>query len=499
MHLELLFAALVGSASLASGGAVLPQCSPAAPILWGLCPTDLPKDVQCAQYKVPIDYSKPNGEMTTLAAIRKKSESPKPKGSVFLNPGGPGTSGIQAVLSILPGSQPSKILAEYDLLGVDPRGVGQSTPIKCDPAIWNKRVPTLVDNEAQFDAMVQHWKEAGESCRRLTGPLLDFMDTKNVARDFEQLRQAFGESKFNFIGLSYGSQIGYTYAEMFPSNVDRMALDGIVDHTKPRVYAVEAEANTLETTLHRFIDWCGNNKTCALHNNTDIAGLIKRLAAKAEVSPIPAPKCEQSGDLPCQSNVNREDFLAGIQGGLILKTGIPPYQPGWSELAEYLLAASKGDASGLSAHYYVGETDTTGDFASLAVGCQDWEHAKGFADLHAIEDMTKVFAPLTLGITQSLSYVTRCVAWSTSLKNPQQPIRQSIADTPEILLVNSFWDPAASVQWAVSIREQIPNSSLIFRHGSGHTSYGLNGDTSKAMNAFLLTGNIPADGTTFES
>lgn len=219
MHLKT-FQVLVSLCTALPRTAAAPARTPTSvstvsPIHWTPCPSDLPSTVQCANYTVPLDYGNPAGATINLAVLRAKANSTIPKGNIYVNPGGPGGSGTQLVLGILEDSSllGHQMLSEYNLVGIDPRGVGQSTPIKCDPSLWNKRVPTTVSDQAEYDALVQHWQQVGESCKKLTGPLLDHMDTVNVAKDFDRIRQAIGDDKFNYLGLSYGSQVSFSICD----------------------------------------------------------------------------------------------------------------------------------------------------------------------------------------------------------------------------------------------------------------------------------------------
>lgn len=330
----------------------------------------------------------------------------------------------------------------------------------------------------------------------MTGTVLDHLDTENVARDFEQVRQAIGDDKFNYLGISYGSQIGYTYAELYPEKVGRMVLDSIVDHTVSGLYSVQSESTSLEATLHKFFDWCNKNNTCALHSQSDIVGFFKNLSSTAEKTPLPAPSCSQQGTNACRPDVDFGELIDSVHSGLMLENS--PLG-GWSQLAEHLLQASKGDAANLSAPFYTNETKSSTDWAFLAISCQDWENAASFRDLQNIEHIASLLSPITKGNSENLALFARCVGWPTKLTNPQRNLRSSIKRSPEILLVNSYWDPVTSVQFAASIREQIPNASLVFRNGSGHTSYVLGGEVAEAMNGFLVEGKMPPDGTVFAS
>ncbi|KAH6608076.1 tripeptidyl aminopeptidase [Trichoderma cornu-damae] len=428
--------------------------------------------------------------------MRAASNSTTPKGSVFLNPGGPGGSGIQLLLDYIQNaSLPAmELLRDYHLVGLDPRGVGQSTPIRCNPKLWNERVPSMVQTQAEYTALVEHWKAVGESCKALTGPLFDHMDTVSVARDFDRVRRALGEDTLNLVGLSYGTQIGYTYAELFPHSVGRMLLDGVVDHGQRPIDTIQSESTSFEKTLQRFFTWCQQETSCSLHGQKDVEAFFRGLAAQALAKPLLAPRCKQMNDeRACRSTVSLEELMARVQESLT------PGESGWGALADSLLAASEGDASALSAPYFTGETDATGTWASLAVGCQDWDHAPSFADLRAVERATNALSPITLGYTQSLGYYARCISWPAKLVNGQRRLKSGIAKAPAMLLANSLLDPETSVQWAVSMRQQIPHAVLVFRNGAGHTSYNAPGAIAQAMNKFLLDGKLPEDGMVYQS
>lgn len=279
-----------------------------------------------------------------------------------------------------------------------------------------------------------------------------------------------------------------------------MVLDGILDHSQSPPSSVQTESTTFERTLSKFFEWCQRNTTCALHDQADLPTFFENLVAKAQAQPLPAPACQQTGASPCQPNVTVDDFFSSVQGGLVFVNNESPFGPGWADLAEALLAASKGNASALSAHYYTSEVDTTGDWAGLAVGCQDWARpAKSLTDLEAIMHMTNSLSPLTKGYTQGFSYISRCIGWPTKVTNPPTLLKLSIRRAPKLLLVNAFWDPECSVEWAVGVREQIPQAHLVYRNGSGHTSFFNSGEAAKAMIEFFLNGELPADGTVYQS
>lgn len=470
-------------------------------VKWAPCAE--PETVQCANYTVPIDYHDPSVGTANIAMVRVKSSRVDPKGTIFLNPGGPGGSGTKLLLDFLesPDFYPAmKLLADYHLIGLDPRGVGKSTPVRCNPRLWNRSIPSMVSNEAEYKRFSEHWQQVGESCRSLTGPLLDHLDTMHVVRDFERILAAIGEDKFNLVGLSYGTQIGYTFAEQFPCKTGRLVLDGVLDHTQQGLDTVQTESLSYEQTLQQFFKWCDQKHTsCAIReagfHSSEV--FFTDLVAQVRHTPLLAPACNETAQAPCKSQVTLEDFLTNVQGGL---PGGPQY--GWPDLSQKLVSASKGDASLLSTPYHVEDTDPVGGaYASLAIGCADWNRAHSYVELHNAEIVTNALSPITLGYTQSMGYFSRCALWPAKTTNPQRALREShLSRAPcTILLANTFWDPETSVQWATSMRHQIPQSTLVYRNGSGHTSYGMPGEMADVMTKFMLTGELPKDGSIYQS
>ncbi|KAI0193483.1 Alpha/Beta hydrolase protein [Astrocystis sublimbata] len=501
MHLLLcrivLFAYLVAGAHATLSAA--PERTRNSKADWHDCPGGPNTIVKCADVPVPLDHENPTSTQITLKVARIKTTSSRPLGTLFFNPGGPGGSAVANILAIsaLPSSSLYQTTSRYDLVGVDPRGAGYSTPMRCDPALWNRRVKTAVTDEAEFESLVRHYAAVGASCANLTGALINHLDTVSVAKDHEVVRRYLGAEKFNFLGLSWGSQIGYTYAEMYPERVGRMALQGIVDHSEAATTAVQSMTTSYEATMRKFIAWCRSNTTCALHDR-DPRAVLESVVAKAHKTPIPAPRCRQSGPDACAADVSDEELLTNAQTLLALAP------PRWNTLAQGLLSALRDDDATVFANpYFTADTDVdfTSAWANLGTGCQDWGHpATSYLDVRNLVRQTTALSPLTKGFGQSFQWYAMCIGWPSPLSNPPRKIhRDLISRAPEILLANAYWDPETSVQWAVGVRAQIPNSRLVFYDGSGHAAYADNGDTARAVNGFLLGGEMPGDGTVYGS
>ena len=464
-------------------------------------------NLDCADLEVPVDWNHPDGEKITLGMTRHRAGSPEKKvGSLVYNPGGPGGAGSVSAIAQALGLAPySNATAEYyDVIGLDPRGIGMSTPVKCDPELYNKRVTLFPSNEEEFNSMVAANKALGESCRDKTGALFFHLDTTSAAHDLEAVRQALGEDKLNWIGLSYGTMLGAAYAELYPNNVGRMVLDGNVDHSLSETSALHAESSTYEDALNQFFLWCNTIATleeCPLKGR-DLPNVFDQLVATANKSPIPALECSGNASSPCRPDVNGEDIRTNIQGNGYLAfvpalTGVP--NSGWATLAGALNATLAGDASGLSSSIATSETDPS--YPGIAIGCLDWYHnATTFSDVMYRQQMANYIAPHTRGASQTYRYQTACIGWPADVQNPNHALDQNaMSQVPPILMVNAYHDPESSYVWAEGLRTQIPSAVLVSRNGSGHTSYSLEGEATSLIDAYLVYGALPAENTVVNS
>lgn len=489
---------LVIASQVLSAPTTSPKTNPT--INWINCTDADPPNLQCGQVQVPVDYNKPEGDKFNLTFARIKANSISRIGSLFYNPGGPGGAATDAVFpqvfSNITLWSPA-LLAQYDLIGLDPRGTGLSNPVKCDQNIWNQRISSIPKNEDEYNQLVARNKAFSESCKNGTGPVFDFLDTKSAAEDMEMVRRALGEDKLNYLGQSYGSQLGSTYAGLYPKNVGRMVLDGIMDVSGSDTQELITESNTYETTLNKFFQWCNTTTDCAL-NGQDAPGIFDNLIANANTEPIPAPGCTDDGDSPCRSDVTGEEMLSAVQGGL-LGFAASAIFPGWAALSFAIAQAAQGNATLLSTPLITTPSDSS--FSFLGIICKDWApSSKSYVDLALKRQMTSILSPHTKGNTEFYEAQSSCIEWASPPTNTRHVLEPSkVAQLPSILLVNSFWDPSTSIAWANTLRLQIPSSVLILRNGSGHTSYQTFGETSAAMDAFLLTGELPPQGTTFNS
>jgi pimeloyl-ACP methyl ester carboxylesterase len=413
------------------------------------------------------------------------------------NPGGPGGAATEIVALEALGASlfTPAVRARFDIVGMDPRGVGASTPVRCNPGIWNQVVSWFPRDETSFTQLREHYRAFGESCLRVTGPLLAHLDTTNVARDLESVRAALGEGKLNFLGLSYGSQLGATYAELYPENIRVMALDGALDHAQPASAMLADEAGAYEDAFDRFARWCSEEPDCAL-NGRDVAAYFDDLVRRADQDPIPAPRCVEFGY--CRPTVTGQDIRFNMQNLILIKDPVPELGiPGWPGLATALVSANAGDASQFSTE--TADDETFHGFAALAIECVDWNPAGDtFADLSAKHLLGRTVAPHTQGATQSWTILAGCMNWPVPVANP--PYLIDVRGAPPILLVNATHDPSTAYEWAHGLRDQIAGSVLLTREGDGHTSFFVPGArrTRDAIDTYLITGETPPANTVYE-
>lgn len=464
---------------------VAPAATP-APLVWKPCAEPLSAKVECAQMQVPMDHAAPEGPTITLGLTRLKATDPAKRiGSLVINPGGPGAAASETFISPVAELNPPftvKLREYFDLVGLDPRGVGLSTPVQCDPEIWNQGGSLFPKDRAAHEAMVAINTAFGASCLERTGPVLAHLDTVAVARDLDAIRAALGEEKLNYLGLSYGTMIGAQYAELFPGRIRAMVLDGALDHSQSENTFHFVEVKAYEQVFEHFAAWCEASKECALHGK-DVLEEFDALTRRADEAAIPVVDCgAESGQ--CRATVTGDDIRAAVQGNLLQFAG-------WPALGESLAKAIAGDAGAFAFELKTKASHL--DFSETAIQCLDWTSATNatFEGLQARRIFDIATAPHTQGATQSWRAQTRCIGWPVPVTNPPRPL--VVQGTPPILIVNATHDPSTSMQWALEMSQQLPSAVLLVREGYGHTTF-TNPGESRVRDLtveYLVTGRTP--------
>jgi pimeloyl-ACP methyl ester carboxylesterase len=442
---------------------------------------------------VPISYDEPGGATLPLFGVRVVSATQTERiGSLMINPGGPGASGADAAIGLAL-SLPPEILSRFDIVGFDPRGVGLSTPVECIPAELKDRIvaaePRPTSDE-QLDEAFELLQEVADGCAEEYGDALGTFNTVDTAKDMDRLREALGDEQLSFLGYSYGTTLGSTYAELFPENVRALVLDAAVDPEGEEIEQAEESAAAFEAGFDAFAENCtGLIAGCPIGENP--RQFVEDLMTQAQQTPIPSPQPAEAGAEPAEPREATPGvILTAIQAAL--------YDTGaWPQLAQSLAAAQKGDSTGLFslADSYSGRLED-GSYsnlldANLAINCADTEatfEEDEIRDLVAEWDATY---PL-FGAGSALGLYT-CSVWEAD-RTPL-PERDAAGSDP-ILVVGNSGDPVTPLPGAVDLAEGLESGVLLTWQGRGHTAYPKNDCVNAAVNAYLINLTAPMDGLT---
>lgn len=455
-------ALVVALAPTATATTVRGDPEPDARLQWSQCHGD----AECASLTVPRDYDDEQGPTIEIALVRQRARDPERRiGALVVNPGGPGASGIDYVVGAA-GTLPGVVQDRFDIVGFDPRGVGQSSAVDClddlDPYFDAEWAP---DDEGERRDLVTQNERLVRACERAHGELLPFLRTELVARDMDRIRAALGDEKLTYLGYSYGSYLGTWYAEQFPTRVRALVLDGPVDPQLEGIDFQVQQSVAFEKVLEQFFEHCAQRESCAFHHDGDTAEAYDRLRAEIGATPLPV---DSAGE-PRMLNGTRFD-LAVTQ---MLYQG----EGSFGKLASTLAAADRGDGSDLLfyADFYTGRIDDDSyedsQEAFLAVGCADGPSVGDVEHMREIERTAAEEAP-RLGasiVNGSLA----CALWPVT---PDAPRALHAEGAPPILVVASRHDPATPYAWGVGLVEQLDSGVLVTVRGSRHTSFSSGND-----------------------
>ncbi len=286
---------------------------PVTPVQWTTC-----GDLQCGSVTVPLDYARPDGPTVQIAVARHPAEDPSERiGSLVINPGGPGTSGIDDLPNELSVLTPG-LLDRFDIVSFDPRGVERSSPVTCTGGGSGsggsggggsgQLIDPVPTTPAAQQALLQNDQEFAAQCERSSGVILPYVDTADTARDLDRIRAALGDAQLTFIGHSYGTLLGATYAELFPTKVRAMVLDGAIDPALSTVQYVTEQAESYESDLQAFFAWCAADPGCAWHPVGDPTTALLALIQRSRTLPLSA-----SGGGTAGPGELYDSLLAGLE------------------------------------------------------------------------------------------------------------------------------------------------------------------------------------------
>jgi len=445
---------------------------------------------QCARLLVPFDYSRPGWRRFSLPVIKLPATGPGARiGSLVVNPGGPGGSGVQYAEQAR-SAVSAAVRTRFDVVGFDPRGVGGSQPaVHCMTGPQYDRyfaTPDEPATAAQLAGVVAEGRLFASECARNAGPLLPYVSTRSAARDLDVLRAALGDRRLTYLGKSYGTYLGAWYAQLFPRHVRALVLDGAFDPDASSGQINLVQAQGFEVALRSFTAGCMRAAGCPLGQGGDVSARIARLQGllnRATRTPL-------ANDLGDGRPADGSLLLQGVVAAL--------YSKGyWPTLRTALADAFGGDGTVLiELADALLERSSSGSYSNLvdsnmAINCLDRPWMRGLgawrsAALQARKAAPQFGAPIVWG---SLP----CAYWP--VRSYPLP-RITAAGAPPILVVGTTRDPATPYRWAQALARELKSGVLLGWNGDGHTAY-MSGSScvDSAVDSYLIRGSAPRSGT----
>ena len=443
---------------------------------------------QCTTVKVPVDYEKPDGDTLQLEVkvIPAKGDGGR---SLFVNPGGPGGEAI-GFADYMESQLGEDVLERYDVVGVDPRGVGKSTPVDC---LSDRELDEYAASEPDPDtpAEVEEYRATavafGNGCEKKSGAIASHISTQEAARDFDVVRALLGSKTLDWFGASYGTELGATYATLFPKTVGRMVLDGAVDPTLTAEESAFGQTTGFQRALDAYIDDCVKQNACPLGRDADAAEdrLIEFVDAR-DANPL---------------DTGEERKLT--QGLTFYGIAVTLYdRETWPILTQALTAAFKGDGSvllRLNDAYFRRQPDGSysenlGE-ANPAINCLDSADDDEESTLQEVQDSLPRFAKASPVFGRALAWgALGCTDWPIKSTHPQVDV--DATGSKPIVVLGTTRDPATPYEWAKALADELGTAVLVSRQGDGHTAYTSGNKCIKNLvDDYLVDGKVPKDGT----
>lgn len=446
---------------------------------------------ECGTVTVPVDWAAPGGA-TLRVALARRTATGNSRGALLVNFGGPGVAGA-ALVARHPGAGTSsrKVRRAYDLVGFDPRGTGDSSPLDClsDDELdrflaFDVQADPATDLPAAVEELEANAAPFIAGCSRGGGNLLAHLDSGSVAQDMDVIRAALGQERLHYLGYSYGTLLGALYADAHPYRVGRMVLDGAMDPASTFAQVELGQAAGMEQALRAFVTWCAERRGCTFTGDVDVGmRQIEQLLAGADRDPLP-------------TDDGRPLTVPLALTGIIA----PLYDDeAWPGLATALDQALAVDGTGLLqlADEYA-ERDPQGEYGSNlneifnAVKCVDYPSTDDLDTLRTSAAEIEEAAPV-VGPYMSYSELL-CAAWPVPAARTPAPV--SAAGAPGILVIGTTGDPATPYAWSRSLAGQLESGVLLTYEGEGHVAYQRGSVCiDRAVDAYLVDGLLVPDGT----
>ncbi len=436
----------------------------------------------CATVQVPQDWSHPDpAKSFHLSLVRVRSQDQTGRiGSLLVNPGGPGGSGVDLAM-YLSAQLPDDVLNRFDVIGFDPRGVDRSDPVKCfadsDMDAYFAFDPDPVA-QADFDAFVALNKKMATGCQTKYGDELPLFSTEQAARDMDGIRQSLGEQKLTYLGFSYGTLLGATYAQLFPKNIRAFVLDGAVDPTQQAIASAEGQAKGFSHAFDEFAAWCkGNAAQCPA--GPDAKATLTAALDKGRKAPLTAA-----------------DGRKLTAGWILLGTFEALYsQRLWPVLAQGLAGATGNDPKRilqLSDEY--AERDPNGHYGNMidvfnTVSCDDDASGETTTQARSLQSRWRSQYPV-FGTSLAMGIVS-CAVWPA--KRDPFPTGKAVG-APPVVVVGTVNDPATPYEQTAKLATMLGVGHVVTWEGEGHTAYPQTTCIRAAVDAYLINLTVPPDG-----
>ena len=489
------FAPSGGATPTATGGAGQSSTS-GGTASWSPCP-DIPQQLvgraatgmeyDCATVAVPQDWNNPsNGKTFDIAMIRVRSQSQHNRiGSLLINPGGPGGSGIDTAVYLSfgqgLGGLPSAVTDQFDIVGFDPRGVGRSDPVKCissaDQDASFAAVPDPV-SQADFNSFVALNKKIATECGAKYGTQLPYYSTEQAAKDIDALRGAVGDTKLSYLGFSYGTLLGATYAQLYPTKIRAMVLDGAVDPKQNYIQGSESQAKGFERAFTDFSTWC------------------KQTPDKCAIAPDARKAVTDALAAAAKNPVKGTDGRSATSGWIFVAVISSLYtESGWTTLADAIASLKQGNPKGifdLADQYAERQPDGTYSNlfdANLAVNCADTKDAPSVAEVRTLQSQWRTKYPL-FGAPLAVGMLP-CTFWPGA----RDPYPAGAATgAPPIVVVGTTGDPATPYENTADLANMLGVGHVLTWEGEGHTAYPSTPCIVSAVDNYLLALKVPQAG-----
>jgi len=453
---------------------------PVTPVQWKPCGA-----LECGTVAVPLDYAQPQlGTIQIAVAMHPATDPAQRIGSLVINPGGPGGSGVNdlpAELSVLT----PELLARFDIVEFDPRGVQRSSPVLCStgssagsssttPEPLPDPVPSTTG--AQL-ALITNDVDYAKQCESLSGKLLLFVGTVDTARDLDRIRQALGDAQLTFFGHSYGTLLGATYAQMFPTHVRAMVLDGAIDPAMSTEQMVVEQSASFESVLNDFFSWCASSACPWRPAGGPSATTLLALIEQSRLNRIPAGAGRSTGP---------GELYYALLAGLYARSE-------WPTLGNALAGAAAGNGAavdGMETTYTTSGSTNALD-AETAIDCLDHPVSGGAAGLRTLAAQAAVQAPV-FGPLLAWGEAA-CAVWPAPPTRTPQP--SAAVGTPPIVVVGATRDPATPYVWAQRLASELQHGVLVTWQGENHVAYYYSACVRAIDQAYFVAGTLPAPGT----